>query len=167
MGVVLNCGAEKLYISSKNWSDFKNSVLFETLLIIGGIYPNLFLFIDEKYEIIKRTHFGKQINNSEGVFDTTVSLKNICEDKLGFFPEIYMDYVTQNYINVNHMNLIGVYDLFYNNLQYSFENSRKISISLVLLKTYTTLSHVKTTFFNQLIDIFDYSWENKKDVVIL
>jgi hypothetical protein len=61
MGVVLNCGAEKLYMSLKNWSDFKNSVLFETLRIIGGIYPNLFLFIDEKRGCKKKYPMTQQL----------------------------------------------------------------------------------------------------------
>jgi hypothetical protein len=167
MGVVLNCGVENLYISFKNWSDFKNAVLFETLQIIGKIYPNLFVFIDEKSEIIKRTQLGNQLDNGEGIVETAVSLENICGDRFGFFPEMYMEYVTQNYISVDHMKLIGIYDLFYNNLRYSFDNSKNISTSLLLLKTYTPLSCGKTHFFNNISRLFDYSWENKKDILIL
>jgi hypothetical protein len=166
MGVVLNCGIENLYISSTNWSDFKNTVLFETLRIIGEIYPNLFVFIIEKHEIIERIQNDEQINNSKRVSDI-ISLKNIREDKSGLLPEMYIDYVNQNWGNVSNMNLIGVYELFYNNQCYNFENSREIYISLLLLKTYITLSQSKTNFFNQLTCMFNYSWENKKDIHIL
>jgi hypothetical protein len=166
MGVVLNCGVENLYISLQNWTDFKNRVLFETLQIIGGLHPNLFVFIDEKYEINKRRLIGEQIPDIEPIYDM-VSLKNIREDKLGLIPEMYIEYVNQNWNDVNNLKLIGIHELFYNKILFSFNNCRNISIALLLLKTYITFSHAKTKIFNQVIDMFDYSWENKKDILIL
>jgi hypothetical protein len=166
MGVVLNCDVENLYISLKNWSEFKNNVLFETLQIIGSRYPNLFVFIDEKHEIIKRINNDEQLNNSKSMSDI-VSLKSIREDKLGLLPEMYIEYANQNWDNVNDMKLIGIHELFYNNMFFSFINCKNISISLLLLKTYISFTHAQTIFFNQIIAMFDYSWENKKDISIL
>jgi hypothetical protein len=166
MGVVLNCGVENLYISLQNWTDFKNRVLFETLQIIGGLHPNLFVFIDEKYEICNRRLIGERIPNIEPIYDM-VSLKNIREDKLGLIPEMYIEFVSHNWNDVNNLKLIGIHELFYNKMFFSFNNCRNISIALLLLKTYATLTHAKTKIFNQVIDMFDYSWENKKDILIL
>jgi hypothetical protein len=166
MGIILNCGVEMLYISLINWAEFKRYILFATLKMIGQIYPSLFIFIDEQFEIFER------ITNHEGILNVTridnfESLKNIHENKVILLQDMYIDYVNTHFINVTNMQLIGIHELFYNNINYNFDTCRNLFTAIALLKPYITISATDHRILNNLTYIFEYSWETKQDLNIL
>lgn len=169
MGVILNCGGESLYITLLNWSNFKMYVLFLTFQIIGQMYPNLFIFIDERLEIFERidefesTTNVKNITNFESITDL-VSLQNIHKNQIVLFPSIFIEYVNANKNDIHNMELSGVHDLFNNTNVYDFNHCKNIFIALKVLTPHMTLSPKD---YNKIKRMFECSWKNKQDLCIL
>jgi uncharacterized protein (DUF2235 family) len=169
MGVILNCGKESLYISLLNWSNFKMYVLFLTFQIIGKLYPDLFIFIDERLEIFERIDNFESITNFKNItnFESMTELTNIHTNKLILFPSIFIEYVNDNKNNVHNMELTGVHDLLNNTAVYDCNHCKNIFIALKVLRSHMTLTHTQRKEFNKINSMFEHSWTNKQDLYIL
>jgi hypothetical protein len=161
MGVILKCGGATTYISLLNWTNFKIYVLFLTFQIIGKMYPNLFIFIDEQLEIYER------INNFKSMTDLASS-ENVHKNQMVLFPSIFIDYVNANKNNIHNMELTGIHDLFNNTFVYDFNHCKNIFIALNILNTHQTYAdRTLHKDYTKISSMFECGWTTKQDVCIL